>query len=99
MDADGFGTEIGEEFAGFREEEIAGQDCDRVIPPLVGGRGAAAQLGFVHDIVVIERGEVGEFDHHGRFDHIRVGGVGAEVAGQDGQQGAEALAAGVDEVA
>ena len=51
----------------------------------------------VHDVVVVERGEVGQLDHGGGPDHVRPGAA-AQLAGQDGEQRAEPLATGRHQV-
>ncbi len=53
---------------------------------------------LVHDVVVVERREVDEFDHRRRGDDRRIGGVGAELRGQDREQRPESLAARLREV-
>ena len=63
---------------------------------LADGR-AAAGIGLVDHIVVVERRQVHQLDRHGAADQARVGRV-AEVAGQEHQHGAEPLAAGGDQV-
>ena len=52
---------------------------------------------LVHDVVVVERGEVGQLDHDGGRDDPGAAGV-AELGGEQHQQRAEPLAAGLDQV-
>ena len=59
----------------------------------------AAQVGLVHDVVVVERGEVGQLDDAGRGDDLVGVGVVAHLGGQQHQQRPEPLAAGVHQVA
>ena len=70
-----------------------------VVPAGVGRHGAAAQLGLVHHVVVVERGEVGQLDDARRGDHVVDVGVLAGLGGQQHQQRPEPLAAGLHQVA
>ncbi len=97
LDADGLGAEVRERVGGAGEEEVAGEDGDRVAPAGVGAGDAAPDVGLVHDVVVVERGEVGQLDDHGGgHDAGRVGV--SELGGEHHEQRAEALPAGQDEV-
>ena len=58
----------------------------------------APPVRLVHHVVVVQRRQVGQLDHHGRLGHTRCAGV-AELRGQQDQQRPEPLPAGVDEVA
>ena len=87
------------------EQEVAGEDRDDVAPAGVDARHAAAGLGLVDHVVVVERPEVHELDGarapvtasslDGAAPARRRRGVG----GAEGEGRAEALAAGADEVA
>ncbi len=92
LDPDGVGPEVGEEVRGAGEQQVAGQDRDAVGPPAVGAGGTPPDDGLVHDVVVVERREVGQLAHHGRPGHLGRAGV-AELGGQQGQHRPEALAA------
>ncbi len=92
LQPDGLRAEVGQHLGGTGEEEVAGQDGDRVVPARVGAGRAASHRGLVHDVVVVERGEVGELDHDGGRDHAGRTGV-AELGGQQHQQRTEALPA------
>ena len=61
----------GGQLGGLREQEVAGEDRDVVVPAGVGGVGAAAQRGLVHHVVVVERADVGDLDDAGRGDRPR----------------------------
>ena len=99
LDAYGVGPELGGQLRGLREQEVAGEDRDVVVPAGVGRRGAAAQLGLVHHVVVVERRQVGQLDHARRGDHVLDVGVLAGLGGQQHEQRPEALAAGLHQVA
>ena len=60
--------------------------------------GTAAQRRLVHHVVVVERREVGQLDDDGRRHDARGARV-AELGGEQHEQRAEPLAAGVDQVA
>ena len=97
LDSHSIRAEVSEDVRGLGEEEVTGEDRDGVVPAGVGRRRTTAQVRLVHHIVVVERRKVSELDHHrGRHDTRRLGV--AELRGQQDEQGAEALAAGVDEV-
>ena len=79
------------------EEHVADQDGRGVAVLGVGAGGPAADVGLVHDVVVVQRGEVGQLDAGGRRDDVAVD-AGAELGGQQREQRPEPLAAGLDEV-
>ena len=58
-------------------------------------RRPAAHGGLVHDVVVVQRREVGQLDHDGRRDDAGRLGI-AELGGQQHEQRPEPLAAGGD---
>ena len=97
LDPDGVGPEVGGQLRGLREQEVAGQDRDVVVPAGVGRRGTATQVGLVHHVVVVERGEVGQLDDAGRGEHALAAGV-TGLGGQQHQQRPEPLAAGLHQV-
>ena len=97
LDAERAGTELRNQDGGTRKDEVTGQDGDGVAPDLVGRRRPAAERRGVHDVVVVQRGEVRQFDDDGGLHHGGQGGV-AKVGAQQGQQRADALAAGFHEV-
>jgi len=88
-------AQAGQDLGGLGEQEIPGEDGDRVVPPGVDRRAAAAHQGLVHDVVVEQRGQVGQLDRDRRLDDPRVLRV-AEPRGQQHEHGPEALAAGRD---
>ena len=65
LDPDRVGAELGGQLGGLREQEVAGEDRDVVVPAGVGRLGPAAQRGLVHHVVVVERAEVGQLDDAG----------------------------------
>ncbi len=97
LDADGLGPEVGEDLRGAGEEEVAGEDRDRVAPAGVRAGHPAPHGGLVHHVVVIQRGEVGQLHDHGRGHDA--GGVGvAELGREHHQQRPEPFAAGPHQV-
>ncbi|GAB3997575.1 hypothetical protein GCM10029992_20930 [Glycomyces albus] len=95
--ADGLGAEFGHDLGGLAEQVVAGEDGDGVVPAGVGAGRAAPDGGLVHDVVVVEGGQVGQFEGHGRFEDagpVRVAQVGA----REGEHRPEPLASGVDQV-
>ena len=99
LDAYGVGAQLGGQLGGLREQEVAGEDRDVVVPAGVGRHRSTAQLGLVHHVVVIERGEVGELDDARRGDHVVDVGMLAGLGRQQHEQRPEPLAAGLHQVA
>ena len=66
LDAYGLGPEVGQDVRGAGEQEVTGEDGDRVAPAGVGAGHAAPHLGLVHHVVVVQRRQVGQLDHHRR---------------------------------
>ena len=62
LDSHRLRAEIGEDGRGSREEKVAREDRHRIAPAGIRARCSAAQRSLIHDIVVIERCEVREFD-------------------------------------
>src|SRR5437660_1583947 len=56
----------------MREKTIAQKNAERIAPARVHSGLCPAALGLVHDVVVHERGDVDEFDDHGKIDVSRV---------------------------
>ena len=98
LDAHRVGAEQRGELGGLREQEVAGQDRDEVVPAGVGRLRAAAQVGLVHHVVVVERADVGDLHDAGRGDHVVDARVVTGLGGQQHQQRPEPLAAGVEQV-
>ena len=91
-------AERGREVGGAGEQVVAGKDGDRVGPAGVGAPGTPPYVRLVHDVVVVERGKVGELDDDGRIDDVRRARI-AEVAGEQGEHGPDPLAPGLDQMA
>ena len=70
-----------------------------VVPPGVGRLGTPPQRGLVHDVVVVERGQVGQLHDAGGGDHVVGVGVGPGLRGEQHQERAEPLPTGLHEVA
>ncbi|ELT43441.1 s-adenosylmethionine decarboxylase [Arthrobacter nitrophenolicus] len=91
-------AQLGHQDGGAGEDQVAGEDRHGVAPHLVGRGGTAAERRGVHDVVVVQRCQVGQFHHDGGLHHRRQGGV-AQVGAQQGEQRPDALAAGLHQVA
>lgn len=88
------GVESGAKFEGVGEEAVAEEDGEFRAPFCGGGGGAAAEVGAVHDIVVDKGGEVDELDDGGEADVV-FGDTAGGGAGEEGEGGADAFAAGL----
>ena len=62
LQPDGAFAELGHQLAGTGEQQIAGENRHVVAEHGVGARDPAPAVGVVHDVVVVQRGEVGNFD-------------------------------------
>ena len=74
LHADGVGAERRDDLRGVREQVVADEDRERVVPAGVGTLGAATHGRLVHDVVVVERGEMGELDGGAGRHDVGVGG-------------------------
>ena len=95
------GAERCGERRGAGEQVVAGEDRHDVGPAGVDARHAAARLGLVDDVVVVQRAEVDELARDAAGDHVvadRRVAAGRGVGGAEGEGRADALAAGRDEV-
>ena len=79
------------------EEEVPDEDRGGVPVCRVGARGAAPHVRLVHDVVVVERGEVGQLHPGGGRDDPLVDPV-AELGGEQREERPEPLPAGRREV-
>ena len=98
LDAHRVGAQARGQLGGAGEEEVTGEDGDQVVPAGVGRVGAAAQVGLVHHVVVVERAHVGDLDDAGRREHLLAARLRAGLGGQQHQQRPEPLAAGRHQV-
>ena len=87
-----------DERRGAGEEQIAGKDRHRVRPHRLGGRDATAKAGVIHDVVVVERGKVGDLDGLRGAAHQVVRAV-AELAREERQHRSDPLASRLRQVA
>lgn len=81
LDAYGLRAQVGQDVRRAREEEVAGEDRDGVVPARVGAVHPAAHFCLVHHVVVVKRRQMCQFDHYGRrYDSgcIRVAELGSE---------------------
>ncbi len=79
---------------GAGEQEVADQHRRLVAEHGVGGGQAAAQLALIHHIVVQQGGGVDELDAGGQLHMAVAAEIAAQPGGGEGQQRAQALAAG-----
>ncbi len=80
------------------QQIIAGDDGDEVPETAVDTLDVPPDGGLVDDVVVVERGEVDEFDRDPAHQFVLGGVAAAARRGGQCQQGAQAFAAGCDEV-
>src|SRR5690606_17291445 len=78
-----------------RIEEITDQDAGGIAEHRIGGTAAAAHAGFVHHVIVQQRGRMDELDDGGGRDVV-VAAVAGRTGRQQRDQRAQALAAGND---
>src|SRR6266568_4805142 len=97
LDLDGFRSESSQDLRRAREQEITGENRDRVRPPGVRTLVTPADGCLVHHVVVVQRRQVRQFDRHGGRDDALVTLV-AELGCEQHQGGAKPLPARVDEV-
>ena len=90
------GAQLGGDLGGLREQEVAGQDRDRVVPPGVHRRPPPAFRRLVDHVVVVQRGEVRDLDGRAGREP-RIGRV-AEVAREQNQERSEPLPTGRHQV-
>ena len=81
----------------MREKTIAQQHAERISPARVHRRLPATALGFVHDVVVHERGDVDQLDDDGKIDMSGVEFAGG-AAGQEREQRSQTFSASADGV-
>ena len=99
------GTERRGDLRRTRQQEVAGEDRLQVAPLGVDRVHAAAGVGFVHDVVVIERAEVHELAGHTAAHDVVADAVDAQLGADagdlcrdDGQHRPQPLASGDDQV-
>ena len=88
----------GHDLARAREQQVAGEDRDAVAPDRVRAGHTAALVGGIHHVVVVQRAEVGHLERGRAVDDVVVRAV-AELSGDQREHRADALAAGLVEVA
>lgn len=98
VEVHGGGAEFGGELGGAGEQPVPAEDGGALAPAGVHAGDAVPGGGAVHHVVVVERGDVDEFGD-GRGLRDAVGPGVAELRAEQDQQGAQALAARVGEVA
>ncbi len=69
------GAEPGGDLGRSGQQEVAGHDGHQVPEPGVDALDIAADGRLVHDVVVVERGQVDQFDRH-RPEEVLTGGSG-----------------------
>src|ERR671912_91227 len=93
LDLDRTRTEVRDDVRGGAEEQVADEDRRRVAVGGVRARGAAPQVGLVHDVVVVEGGEGGP-PHTRRGGHDAIVDAATELGRQQSEQRPEPLATG-----
>ena len=94
LQADEVDAQFGHCQGGAGEEVVADHDGHGVAPAQVGRGGTAALGGLVHDVVVVEGGDVGQLHDDGSTNQIRIVDLVTELGAQHHQQWTESLAAG-----
>ena len=97
LDPYGVRAEVSDDRRRLSEEKVTGQDGDRVGPPGVGALRTPAQVRFVHHVVVVQRGEMGQLDDKSRGHHccrVRI----AELRREHDEQWPEPLASCVEQM-
>src|SRR5262249_25885756 len=79
----------------MREETVAQQNTERISPARVRGRLRTAPHGFIHHVVVHERGDVDELHDHSKIDVVGIDSA-AGAGSQKSQKRAKAFAAAAD---
>ena len=94
------GAERRHQLGGAGHEDVAGEDGGGVAPDDLSARGAAAKRSLIHDVIVVERGDMSQLHGHARVADLLASGQGgvAELGGQQGQDRAQALAPGLGQV-
>ena len=80
------------------EQEIARQDRPMVAPAEVHRRHAAARLGLVDHVVVVERADLHQFDRDAALDDLVARRLPAGEGSGDGEHRSQSLASGVDQM-
>ena len=92
------GPERGRDLRRSRQQEVAGQDRLQVAPASVHGLDAAASLGLVHHVVVVQRTEVDEFACDPAAHDVVARLTVADASGDDREDGTKPLPTGDDQV-
>ena len=79
----------------MREETIAQQNAERISPARVRGRLRTTPHGFIHHVVVHERGDVDELHNHSKIDVVGINSA-AGAGSQKSQKRSKAFAATAD---
>ena len=98
MGQDGLRAERRHQLGGAGHADVAGEDGGGVAPDDLSARGAAAQRSLIHDVVVVEGGDVGQLHDDGSTNQIRIVDLVTELGAQHHQQWTESLAAGGNDV-
>ena len=93
-----FGAEVGGDPRRTGHEVVARDDGDEVAVPSVHALDVAADLGLVHDVVVVEGGDVHQLERDAAHEVVVGRRALAARRGCDCQERAQALAAGVNKV-
>ena len=97
-DAHRVGTKLGYQSGRRREQIITGQDRNVVAPAGICRRNAAAHLGLVHNVIVIQRGQVHQFDNRTRNGDLPGIRIRPDLRRQNGEQRSEPLTARLEQM-
>ena len=98
LNAHRLGSEVRQDVRRTSKQKVTGENRDRVVPTRVRRRGTTPELRFVHDVIVIERGQVSELHDHRRLDDVVIGRAGTEVRREKRQERTEPLAASIHQM-
>ncbi len=97
LGTDRLGPEVGQGVGDARAKRKSPASTATELPQRVFARHAAPRVGLVHHVVVVQGGEMSQFDDHGRGHDTRRVGV-TELRGEHHEQRTEPLPAGAQQV-
>src|SRR5690606_26031546 len=90
-------ADVHHQLEGAGVQKVSYQDAGSVAPLGIGCQSAATERGYVHHVVVEQRGGVNEFNNSGQLE-VFPPLIAKRAAGEQGQKGAQAFAAGLHQV-
>src|ERR1019366_2098303 len=97
LDLDRLWPQSCDELGGLAEQQVAHQDRIGVAVPSIGADHAATQVSLIHDVVVVQRGEMGELHTGRRRDDVTVDPA-AQLGGEQREHRPETLAPGLGQM-